>query len=131
MSILIGKLDRHTSIKRLVLYCLQEAKQRDAFECLQQQRDLKRQRIVGDIRQVEEELCRLTRAEQERRASEGAISMAEFAKRRKDLVTLLARLQVQKQNRDSELRLRLVCPFDSLIFTSQVQKIPETSECFY
>ncbi|VDD83967.1 unnamed protein product [Mesocestoides corti] len=87
---------------------VEETRQKEAFECFQQQRDLRRQRIVGDIRLVEEELRRLTRAEQERRRFEGASAAACFAERRSDLVRLLAELQKQKELRESELRSRLV-----------------------
>lgn len=90
------------------LWSFQETRQREAFGCLQRQRDLKRQRILDDIREVEEELCRLTRAEQMRRGSSSTSTMREFDRRREDLLKLLAKLQEQKDLRETELQNRLV-----------------------
>lgn len=79
-----------------------------AFECLQQEHDLRRRQIIGDIRLIEAELCRLTQAEQERKATQAAASTTDFSERRKDLVRLLAELRKQKKLRESELHKRLV-----------------------
>lgn len=88
-----------------------------AIECLQQQRDLRRQQIVDDIQLVETELCRLTRVERERKASQSALFVAHFSERRKDLVRLLSDLQHQKERRDLELHEFLVSA-DSCLRTS-------------
>lgn len=88
---------------------LKEANQIDAFKCLQSRRDLKRQRIVGDILQVEEELCRLTKAEQERRKKLIDVNSYQLEERRKELLSLLATLQKERDKRDTELANRLVC----------------------
>ncbi|KAM7541160.1 hypothetical protein Aperf_G00000030542 [Anoplocephala perfoliata] len=87
---------------------IEESEQMKAFECLQQQNDQKRRQIVDDIHLVETELCRLTLAEQDRKARQGASTTADFSERRKDLVYLLAELQKQKDLRESELHKRLV-----------------------
>ncbi|VDL62221.1 unnamed protein product [Hymenolepis diminuta] len=89
-------------------FAIEEREQMKAFECLQQEHDLRRRQIIGDIRLIEAELCRLTQAEQERKATQAAASTTDFSERRKDLVRLLAELRKQKKLRESELHKRLV-----------------------
>lgn len=84
-----------------------------AFEYLQQQRDLRRQQIISDIRLVEAELCQLTRTEKERRAAQGSSVVFDFSERRRDLVYFLTELQRQKALRESQLRKRLVSVRDT------------------
>ncbi|VDM16046.1 unnamed protein product [Hydatigera taeniaeformis] len=82
---------------------IEDGQKMKAFECLQQQRNLRRQQIIDNIQLVERELCRLSRVERERKAFQNALILGQFSERRRDLVHLLSDLQRQKDQRESEL----------------------------
>nr|VZI24339.1 unnamed protein product [Spirometra erinaceieuropaei] len=86
----------------------EEAEQKEAFRRLQQLRDMQSQRIIQEIRLVEQELCRLTQAEQERKRASSQLTVSTLAEQRGKLLQLLQSLQKAKERRETELQNRLV-----------------------
>uniref|UniRef100_A0A183TBH5 RING-type domain-containing protein n=1 Tax=Schistocephalus solidus TaxID=70667 RepID=A0A183TBH5_SCHSO len=80
----------------------------EAFRRLQELRDLQSQRIIQEIRLVEQELCRLTQAEQERKRTSSQQAISSLAEQRGKLLQLLQSLQKAKDRRETELQNRLV-----------------------
>ncbi|KAF5400190.1 Leucine Rich repeat-containing domain protein [Paragonimus heterotremus] len=86
---------------------MKEDAQKEAFAKLQAQQDAQGQRLRRDIALIEQELCRLTAAEQERRARHAVVNQHCLAERRSELVKLLTQLNKEQQLRQSELQNRL------------------------
>ncbi|KAA3672910.1 E3 ubiquitin-protein ligase LRSAM1 [Paragonimus westermani] len=86
---------------------IKEDVQKQAFAKLQAKQDAQGQRLRRDIALIEQELCRLTAAEQERRARHAVVNQRRLAERRSELIKLLAQLHNEQQLRQSELQNRL------------------------
>ncbi|XP_052223149.1 E3 ubiquitin-protein ligase LRSAM1-like isoform X2 [Dreissena polymorpha] len=85
----------------------QEALQREAFEALQLQKDVKNQRIRGQIALIQDELASLTVVEIEKRGCRMEEEMNRLAEKRNALIELLAQLMEEQDRRQIELRHRM------------------------
>ncbi|CAL8069010.1 unnamed protein product [Calicophoron daubneyi] len=86
---------------------LKEDAQKQAFAKLQAQQDSQARRLKREIGLVEQQLCRLTLAEQERKAKRTEVNQEGLSERRAELVNLLALLSKQQAQRQQELQARL------------------------
>ncbi|XP_064648999.1 E3 ubiquitin-protein ligase LRSAM1-like [Lineus longissimus] len=103
--ILMGKdCNRDELINQLLL---EERLQREAFECLQMQKDAKHQRITHQIEIIQEELSQLTVVEIERREVKLDTEKNILAEKRKALTDLMLALMDQRMDREKELRKRM------------------------
>ncbi|XP_061189417.1 E3 ubiquitin-protein ligase LRSAM1-like [Saccostrea echinata] len=85
----------------------QEEFQRDAFEALQIQKDIKSQRIAQQINMIEEELASLTRVEIQRKEERTDDEINRLAEKRIELLGLLSQLMHEQEGRRDELKKRL------------------------
>ncbi|KAL4219600.1 E3 ubiquitin-protein ligase lrsam1 [Mactra antiquata] len=85
----------------------QEQLQRDAFEALLLQKDVKHQRISSQIALIEDELASLTVVEIEKREYKMEEEMNRLAEKRIALIALLSQLMEEQDKRQIELRRRL------------------------
>ncbi|XP_052789874.1 E3 ubiquitin-protein ligase LRSAM1-like isoform X2 [Mya arenaria] len=85
----------------------QEELQREAFEALQLQKDVKHQRIRNQIALIQDELASLTVVEIEKRDHRMEQEMNRLAEKRIMLIELLSQLMEEQDNRQIELRKRL------------------------
>lgn len=100
--------DRHEKQKKLTSeIALEEEAQKAAFAKLQIKQDARAQRLQRDIVLIEQELCYLTKAEQDRKAKSTEVNQQCLNQRRADLVRLLAQLSKEQQTRQEELKARL------------------------
>ncbi|KAG5451631.1 E3 ubiquitin-protein ligase lrsam1 [Clonorchis sinensis] len=100
--------DRHEKQKKLTSeIALEEEAQKAAFAKLQLKQDARAQRLQRDIVLIEQELCYLTKTEQDRKAKRTEVNQQCLNQRRADLVRLLAQLSKEQQTRQEELKARL------------------------
>ncbi|VDP68253.1 unnamed protein product [Echinostoma caproni] len=85
-----------------------EEAQRDAFAKLLAQQDSQAQRLRREIGLIEQELCRLTMAEQDRKAKRTEINQRTLTERRMELLDLLLQLSKDQRRRQNELQQRLM-----------------------
>ncbi|XP_078687467.1 E3 ubiquitin-protein ligase LRSAM1-like [Branchiostoma floridae x Branchiostoma belcheri] len=86
----------------------EEEFQKKAFEALQLEKDTKHSRITGQIALIEQELVQLTVVEMEKRALRMDMEQEVLCQKRTALTALLVQLLEEKQNREQELKKRLL-----------------------
>ncbi|XP_066295632.1 E3 ubiquitin-protein ligase LRSAM1-like isoform X2 [Branchiostoma lanceolatum] len=104
--LLDGKQQNQTALVHRMAQ--EEEFQKKAFEALQLEKDIKHSRVTGQIALIEQELVQLTVVEMEKKALRMDVEQEVLCQKRTALTALLVQLLEEKQNREQELKKRLV-----------------------